>query len=1199
MNLVDYVSQAEDHSSLLVLIQNINGKFHNKSFNRFFERISLLDSISINIPPQQQIITNQLNRLVHIRYVRQHLPGRNAWGNFQVNRRVLGLISLGFKSHENDEEDALLKSHDSTLEEFNETILDSRIFLFGGCPNSPSTSGSDKNLENVDNTPLESKTDSVNNHQQTLLNLRQTQVIKYVDVDSCSDVEDKIKEFLRSLFWVLEGKRLDRSHERSDNLLILTAPFEKPDNINFDMENKLHRKKCLGRFKKHLGDLCLLAGVPGEASLHYHTALDLLKQCSDLLWIAGSQEGIAVSSYLMLKPKFLPSIPFQRSYTLNKPNFSTLRNNTTNNLLSLPGNHQNVVSPNSDRISPKSLHEEILVNYNEAVVNYSKIKEAAFVEVEASLKACRVLTLYNRNLEAADFLQNIIRINLNISESEKIQHFSMLSLLYAGINMHRKASFYSRIATLVSAIVAKEDNNWPLCYRLLLQSFPGFKLSLDCRHIDYNVENRGWKSIQLRVLHELVYTSRHMEDHNVCIRHLLLLLHTMFDQLNTNEKTELFNVLRSYIAKCQPTLHSIALPDGTILPPVSFFKYPTLKGLRITKMLPCLRPIQLNSNLISESLFIYTPFTKLEDEPDSNIYCIVGEKCEIYFEFYNPLPFELCIDSLSAVVDGDAICNTTSSIIPAGSKSFDIFLTIIPNIVGTISITGYMIDVMGIKSHCKFREMPIDTFLKYQRIDFTIIVSPQLPLVQINSSFKNSNSFTTLEDGDFVTASASIVAYAGQLIEFSLNVANIGDIVIDNLEALLILPPKLKFFNDCLKWDRQTLISNLPFNIDSNFDIKFTIFWEPEQYARNNNSTFEYQSFDVQIMIRYSSNSSEYFRQVAFNLCVDLYPSLHITQVQLQPSFVHDKLYLSILFSNKLSNTVSLIYSHFKETIHLFPALSQAWISFFISHIEFEKLVDEIKLFNDLHKHFKNKLQISWTKDEKSNPEINCSGMISLFNITSLLNNPLLYNTNLLTWEVLLNKKRFDSHSRFKIKDSSVTVETILTNISDQSFENVSISFATSFCDDSDNDDVITVSSYHSASSIHQPFWIGSDNISNKTLNSKNKLILSSTLFSAIKTSVKLIIKCQLKMSDTIDKDEISTNMDQFEIRDDKDNCIEAGYSNKDENTCSLQNTQNDDKDCSPNNCNFSKKNVTSINNYKKTQNIISWNHVVLLDINK
>ena len=48
----------------------------------------------------------------------------------------------------------------------------------------------------------------------------------------------------------------------------------------------------MGRLRKHLGDLCLQASMPGEAILHYQTSLDVLRNLNDFLWMAGNGSAI-------------------------------------------------------------------------------------------------------------------------------------------------------------------------------------------------------------------------------------------------------------------------------------------------------------------------------------------------------------------------------------------------------------------------------------------------------------------------------------------------------------------------------------------------------------------------------------------------------------------------------------------------------------------------------------------------------------------------------------------------------------------------------------------------------------------------------------------------------------------------------------------------------------------------------------------
>jgi len=56
--------------------------------------------------------------------------------------------------------------------------------------------------------------------------LSSSDVLCCASVDESTSVDEHVVDFLLSLFWVLESKRLDRSCEHTDNLTLLTAPFE-------------------------------------------------------------------------------------------------------------------------------------------------------------------------------------------------------------------------------------------------------------------------------------------------------------------------------------------------------------------------------------------------------------------------------------------------------------------------------------------------------------------------------------------------------------------------------------------------------------------------------------------------------------------------------------------------------------------------------------------------------------------------------------------------------------------------------------------------------------------------------------------------------------------------------------------------------------------------------------------------------------
>ena len=90
--------------------------------------------------------------------------------------------------------------------------------------------------EDDENGFLSSQAAGIGNHLPKEAN--SSQIIFYPSVDNCMDLEDRIQEFVSSLFWVLESKRLDRSSERLDKLFLLTAPFEKKDIVGIDTDSR-------------------------------------------------------------------------------------------------------------------------------------------------------------------------------------------------------------------------------------------------------------------------------------------------------------------------------------------------------------------------------------------------------------------------------------------------------------------------------------------------------------------------------------------------------------------------------------------------------------------------------------------------------------------------------------------------------------------------------------------------------------------------------------------------------------------------------------------------------------------------------------------------------------------------------------------------------------------------------------------------
>lgn len=82
-------------------------------------------------------------------------------------------------------------------------------------------------------------------------------------------------------------------------------------------------------------------------------------------------------------------------------------------------------------------------------------------------------------MHTAMVLQNVVFINLQLSEQEKIQRFTMLADLYKQIGFHRKASFCSRLAATRFVSSQNPTPDWTQCYNFILQALAGHKMTLD------------------------------------------------------------------------------------------------------------------------------------------------------------------------------------------------------------------------------------------------------------------------------------------------------------------------------------------------------------------------------------------------------------------------------------------------------------------------------------------------------------------------------------------------------------------------------------------------------------------------------------------------------------------------------------------------------------------------------------------------
>lgn len=770
MSVPDYMQCAEDHQTLLVVVQPV-GVVSEENFFSIYRRICSVSQLSMR----------DSQRALFIRYRHHYPPENNEWGDFQTHRKVVGLITITDCFSARDWPQTFEKFH-VQKEIYGSTLYDSRLFVFG--------------------------------LQGDVAEQQRPDVAFYPSYEDCSSVEKRIEDFIESLFIVLESKRLDRATDKSgDKIPLLCVPFEKKDFVGLDTDSRHYKRRCQGRMRKHVGDLCLQAGMLQDSLVHYHMSVELLRSVNDFLWLGAALEGLCSASVIYHYPGGTggkagsrrlqgSSLPAEAA---NRHRPGALTTNGINPDTSTEiGRAKNCLSP-----------EDIIDKYKEAISYYSKYKNAGVIELEACVKAVRVLAIQKRSMEASEFLQNAVYINLRqLSEEEKIQRYSILSELYELIGFHRKSAFFKRVAAMQCVAPSIAEPGWRACYKLLLETLPGYSLSLDPKDFSKGT-HRGWAAVQMRLLHELVYASRRMGNPALSVRHLCFLLQTMLDFLSDQEKKDVTQSLESYTSKCPGTMEPITLPDGLTLPPVPFTKLPTVRCVKLLSLPTSLRPQKMKSllgqSVSTKSPFIYSPIIAHnrgeERSKKIDFQWVQGDVCEVQLMVYNPMPFELRVENMGLLTSGVEFESLPAALsLPAESGLYPVTLVGVPQTTGTITVNGYRTTVFGVFSDCLLDNLP-----GIKTSGSTVEVIPALPRLQISTSLPRSAHSLQPSSGDEISTNVSVQLYNGETQPLIITLENIGTEPLEKLEVTSkILTTKEKLFGDFLSWKLEETLAQFP-----------------------------------------------------------------------------------------------------------------------------------------------------------------------------------------------------------------------------------------------------------------------------------------------------------------------------------------------------------------------------------------------------
>lgn len=1017
MEAVDYSQTAEDHQSFLVLIRPTGKLLSWKHFSRCWDRISQLSCVAV---PGQK-------RDMWIRYKRNYSKDSNCWGDFQVHRKALGLISIGKCTNEKEFEE-LFESYKKEKEQYSDTLYNSKLIVFGlnsdgseisaeqrnalgdesdspitfrigsndhverrSCDSpvgvtSPDDSADSKMFGDVPIDPLrkpieervesalEESGDSVkdlpenitedskpqitftrtksekienkglktvkqsvsrNSSSSSVKDLPGSEVVYYPSVDRCEGLEENVREFVTSLFFVLDGKRLDRSFERGDKSQLLCAPFEKKDFVGVDTDTKSYKKKCQGRLRKHLADLCLLAGLPGEAILHYSTAIDILKPVNDWLWIAACHEGLCAASVIMSQRGCQQLTSVRRNLSFSaKHGVAAQDKQKQGSMMHSYNGLQELTVPDVTPSKGGLSAEDIVEKYKDALMYYSKYKNAAVVEMEASFKACRVLILHRKYLEASDFLQNVVYINLQLSDEDRIARYSTLSALYGEIGFRRKEAFFKRVAAMQCVAPQNPRHNWTLCHQLLVQALPGYRIYLDPSESTAKPgQMNGWPVIQQRVLHELMYSARRMGNIPLAVRYMTLLLYTQLEYLTPTEKKELVVSIQNLTAQHEGTTQPLALDSGVIIPHVPLLNLPLVKSFKLMPLEASLQPKKLKStHSSSDSVFIFTPLSlgavdASGIKTDMDFSWVEGDMAEVQLLVSNPMPDELRISQITLLSEGlelESFPATPS--VPAESVSYLVKIILRPCSPGDLKISGYSTKVYGVKSNCKLKDC-----LTFPETYYKVKVVPALPHVTLTCSLPKSASFLSFGEEFNIVTSAAAVLYTGQSSECTVMVQNSGKLPVDQINVgLETSRDNREYISEVIQWNSENVQSQLPIRMSGMLCFGVALSGVGTFLPHSPKATKsvedgirrcysgEGKAVEAILRVEYSGGpglAENYCRMSSIAFTVDILPSLVFVKWDVMLSESSDHCYLLFDLQNISGHDMDVLHSN--QCVHL------------------------------------------------------------------------------------------------------------------------------------------------------------------------------------------------------------------------------------------------------------------------------------------
>ncbi|KFD51482.1 hypothetical protein M513_07695 [Trichuris suis] len=711
--------QPTENASIVVLVKLLTIGAHGQTdynrinFNRILDRLRSMGYISVSENPP---------RLLRPRFIIHPKRCRPAWGELQCHRKILGFIGVAFASKEPTtvDEDRWIACFKEARSPFEMSLLDSRLALF--------------------------------DHSPSLLQSSEEHCLYYCALSGYAGLENDVKDFVKSLFWVLESRRLDVSYLKMENPPFPKVPGEEKYTTVLDVSKRTLKKRCIGRWKKQIADYTLMTGLASLAMQEYEGAIELLKPTGDYLWLAAALEGYACAATVVAFGHVSTTTSLVRVNTFSEGDFKRASN--------IPWRSQSGLV-DSKYLSHRLSSQQILDTFVQAIANYKKLPFATKLELECVFKAAHLLA----ELKTSCFLDQFFTLSSckfldddykQISDEEKARICWWMAHLYLRTGFRRKYAFYCRLAALffISHNECQPNgmDTYRTVYPLLLKALDSYTKGINSATDTETYY--GWPGVQVNILHEVHVAALRADYKEASIRHLLFLLQNLYaslEPLKLHQYCSELSLLCSHnpVAVNKPLQVSPAI----LLPPISITSLPRVMSIRF-KSLCSDHEVEAASRAKPSNVFIYTPF---EDDALNKECLIAGRATIVEVTLANPTSIALQISNFSLCCDGVAFSVEPSDLtIPANATTVR-RLRGKASEAGCLKIIGYSFQILGVISVCRLESIAWVKPLANRSTQ----VLPEIPFLDVRAVGEKGSTHPIRQS-----------LYAGQTVRIEMKLTN-------------------------------------------------------------------------------------------------------------------------------------------------------------------------------------------------------------------------------------------------------------------------------------------------------------------------------------------------------------------------------------------------------------------------------------------